>query len=97
MKIKYMLLEICLMYLCTYGVDELIALMPDKIKYYYQPAIKGDGFYIPAGDEKRIFFNDWFPFLYTYIILFIILLLINKFLINLKKPVDNTDNVPLID
>jgi hypothetical protein len=61
----FMIVEICLLYGIHYYVHKLIIAVPAEYRFET----------IAGSTSRKIYFNDWFQFIYTYTILFILILL----------------------
>jgi len=86
-NIKLLILEICLLLLCSYLVGKVVEWIPDKWKFYYEQREKYDSFVIEGGTKIKPYLSDGFQLIYTFIILFLLLLLIKKAFISRKKSV----------
>lgn len=76
LNIRLLILEICLLYITSLLTGYIIDLLPSEYKFDQS---------IPGILEKRIYVSDVFQWLYTYILLFFILLFIKKIFISRKK------------
>jgi len=83
LKLKYLLLEICILYVVFIIIDSIFELIP----YNYKFNIDSENVI------QKLCFSFQFKILYTFVVLFGILILIKKILISkIEKP--NNDCLP---
>lgn len=68
LKMKYLVIEIILLGSIHYLVDKAVLLLPNEYWFYSTPTIS----------RRKFYFQEDFIILYSFVILFIVLFLINK-------------------
>lgn len=77
LKTKYLVIEIILLGSIHYLVDKAVLLLPNEYWFYPTPTISG----------RKFYFQEDFIILYSFVILFIVLFLINKIKNSLRTTV----------
>jgi hypothetical protein len=90
-KIKYMILEILLLQGISSAIYKIVDLLPYRYRFYHPAPRVGQGFQVV--EAQRIYLDERFQLLCTYIILFFLLLIIKKIFIKGNFWVKSGDKV----